>query len=85
MELFFPFLKILGQFSRHGVGVPSYITNLYNKQASKQASKQGKKKERKKKNHFQKGGAVAPLPLLDGPDIALEHYERSMYTQGLQV
>ena len=31
---FFPFLTILGQFSRHGVGVSSYITNLYNKQAN---------------------------------------------------
>ena len=31
-DTFFPFLKILGQFSRHGVGVSSYITN---KRASK--------------------------------------------------
>ena len=40
-DTFFSFLKILGQFSRHGVGVSSYITNLsnlYNKQASKQAT-----------------------------------------------
>ena len=26
-------LKILGKFFRHGVGLPSYMTNLYNKQA----------------------------------------------------
>ena len=33
--LFFPFYwkQIGGQFSRHGVGVSSYITNIYNKQA----------------------------------------------------
>ena len=41
-------LFFLRQVSRHGVGVSSYITNLYNKHA------------RKKKNHIQKGGAVAP-------------------------
>ena len=41
--LFFPSLKILGQVSRHGVGISSYITNLYNKQAS------NNKKEKKEK------------------------------------
>ena len=29
------FLKILGQFSRHGVGVSLFITNLYNKPPKK--------------------------------------------------
>ena len=35
----FSFLKYFGQFSRHGVGYPSYITNLSDKQASKQKKK----------------------------------------------
>ena len=33
-EHFFSLLKNLGQFSRHWVGVYSYITNLYTKQES---------------------------------------------------
>ena len=32
---FFPSSKFVGQFSRHGVGVSSYVTNLSDKQASK--------------------------------------------------
>ena len=53
---FLSFLKIWGQFSRHGVyrgNFVLYITNLDTKQASKQMQK--------KKNLFQKGGVVAPI------------------------
>ena len=37
---FYSFFKKIGQFSRHGVGVSSFISNLYNKQASKQTNKE---------------------------------------------
>ena len=42
---FFASSKFLGQFSRHGVGVSSYITNLSDKQASKQQQQKALKEQ----------------------------------------
>ena len=49
-------MKKLGQFSRHMVGVCSYMTNLYDKRARKKEKKQ----QKKNKKHRAKGGCLNP-------------------------
>ena len=56
-------------FSRHGVGVYSYITNLYNKQASKQAKKKKRKVFTSKREVQSHPLHPPPPPPSDGPDM----------------
>ena len=69
---FYSFLQILGQFSSHGVGVSSYITNIYNKQATK------------KKFSSPKGGCgrthrtPTPPPPLDRHDYYQHYVEKAV-------
>ena len=59
-HFFVSFLNILGKFSRHGEGVSSYITNLYNTTSKQEKEKKEKKRStQRRRAHLKKGVLIS--------------------------